>query len=472
MYQNLLFSMKKRILDESIDAFNNHPAYSAKVKVYNKFPYEKRIQFGVLLKNASASTIRLSADNYMAELYSHVRMAKSGNFPGLGIEWVRENSLEITTEVTEDVSDQVDPTQRRFFTQNQITAGRGLTTLADNVGQVQVTVNGESVTPEYVNGTQKIVLLRYCPLQGATVLVRYYKKNLAPPGVYVIDFPSANQFVVCPIYIIMEEMVIDNTLGTENTASLDNSGIYPGSEELYLKSSHGGDPYLFVRDTDYSIDNATGLITFLKPLPKGLELLADYRYQTGDSYGPYNFRAYQENHEAIPGVVLCLGRRSQKDDRQVVLVSDKRSEQALIYGGHWTMSLSMNVIAKDPVQMEEMTDHMVNYLWAERKNILEFEGITLNRVEPTGETEETFVDTTGDLYYEQALDIEVMTEWQYFVPFLWEIKHIYVNNTLMRYEDVAKNFKVSLSNDMVFRPLKPDMRKVAKYGVTGYERVI
>jgi len=69
-------------------------------------------------------------------------------------------------------------------------------------------------------------------------------------------------------------------------------------------------------------------------------------------------------------------------------------------------------------------------------------------VEPTGETEETFIEGTGDLYYESSVDISVMTEWQRFVPYLITIRDIFVNFIL-----------------------EPDVREVIKYPTEGYERV-
>ena len=470
MYQNLLFAVKKRILDEVIDGFNRHPAYSNKVKIYHKFPYEERIQYGVLLRNTSASQIRMSADNYMADVISHVRLARDANYPGYSIEWVRENSLAVTKKIEEDVSDQLSPTQRRFFTTHQILAGRGNTHFADNVGQVKVIINGVETLPEFVNGENKIVMLHGAPAQGAIVKVTYWYRIMSDPGIYVIDFTEDNQFVVAPIYIIEDEKVIQNTSGTEVTANLDHQLVYPGSEDLYLQSENGGSPVWLKRDTDYTIDYPTGLITFLIPLEKSFNLLADYRYQPGDSWGPYTFRIYQEIHEAIPGVVICMGRRAKKGDRQIVLVSKYREQQAKIYGGHWDMSLSLAVIAKDPIQMEEMADHLVNYLWGQRKNVLEYEGITLSSVQPTGESEETFIDLTGDLYYETSVDVAVMTEWQEFVPYFYEIRKIPANMHLLDHRQI-QDYKIDVNLSMTPIDLTPDTRRVIKYGVTSYERV-
>ena len=413
MYQNLLYAVKKRMLDEVELAFQNHPAFDKKVIVSNKFPYSERVQFGAILSNTSASQLRLSADNYMSELYSHVRLCRQGTYPGLAVEWVRENLQHITSYmVNEDVSSQLDPTLRLFRTSQQILEGPGNTKYANNIGMVVVMVDGYPVLPEYVNGERRVIMLRRAPSAGAKVLVSYHYRNLAAPGIYTIDFPETSEavdgkpipnsepsdptvarvFFIYPLYTVYGEIVIDRTSGTETTAQLDHvgGGIYNGSDSLSLVYPMSKSPQPLVRGTNYSINYSTGLVTFLTHLPTGFTLMADYRWSPDSSYvnGPYKFTAFEDNHEVIPGIVLSIGRRATKGDRQVIIVSNKRSPQAKIYGGHWTMSLEFKVIAKDPMQTAQMGDQIVSWLWGVRKNILEFEGITLNSVEPSGEMEE------------------------------------------------------------------------------------
>jgi hypothetical protein len=176
---------------------------------------------------------------------------------------------------------------------------------------------------------------------------------------------------------------------------------------------------------------------------------ADYYTALSSQVGPYTFKPYQEVHTAIPGVVICMARRAVLGDLQIVNVTNSREPQARIFGGHWNMSLSLGVISKDSIQMEEMVDQLVNWLWAVRKNRLEFEGITLNRVEPTGETEESFIESTGDLYFESTVDIDVMSEWQKFIPYPYALRLFEVHTFA----------------------LEPDMRTVIRVPIVGYEKV-
>ena len=106
----------------------------------------------------------------------------------------------------------------------------------------------------------------------------------------------------------------------------------------------------------------------------------------------------------------------------------------------------MGVIAKDPMQMEQMTDRLVEYLWGVRKNDLENEGLTLNSVEPSGETEEVHIDATGDLYYESSVSISIMSEWQLFKPYTPYLK---INNIVVI----------------------PSLNPVFKGPIVGYERL-
>ncbi len=418
MYQRLMYAIKRRILDESEDAFKEHPAFSEKVRVYNKFPYDERVQFGIILRNASSSLIRLSADNFMSDLYSHVKIAKQGTHPGIAIEWVRENEGNITEYVEEDVSSQLDPTRRIFTTNYPITAGPNNTDYATSPGQVRVTLDGTKVMPQFVYGEDSEVWLTQAPNAGTVAKIWYNRRAIVPPSIHIVEFTEDNQFIVGMIYVIDNELLIEETTGLETTVNLVNSNVDTNSEEIWLTYKNGTKIVALENGVDYSINYATGLITFLQPLQSNYSIYADYRYQPpGNVTGPYVFTEYQENHEAIPGVVLSIGRRAKKGDKQAVIVSQSNELQAKIYGGHWEISLDLAVIAKDPMQMEQMTDHIISYLWGERKNRLEYEGIALNSVEPTGETEETHVESTGDLYYESGVSINLQSEWQRFVPY-------------------------------------------------------
>lgn len=446
-YENLLVGMKGRIMDEAELAFENHHAFSEKVKIYNKFPYQERIQYGVVLRNASASQIRLSPDNFISDLFSLTRLARTGNFPGNSIEWVRENADSITEVTTEDVTLQLGSTQRLFHTTKQILAGPGNTLFSDSPGHIKVKVNGVKQNAVSVDGEERAVLLVRAPGDGVPVEVTYWSRHIVEPSIFAVEFTEDNEFYLDSYFTIEDELVIERTTGTETTATLANTNVWTNTELIYQAHTDGKKIVAFDEGIDYTIDLLTGVITFLTPLQKNYSIYADYYYKDLNYLnGPFRFKDYQEIHDAIPGVIISIGRRAMKGDKQIIQVSQIREQQARIYGGHWEMSMELAVIAKDPMQMQEMTDHLVTFLWGIRKNVLEWEGITLNSVEPTGESEKTHIDTTGDLYYESSVSVNVQTEWQSFEPYLplIRIKNIYV---------------------------LPDGRPVLKAPIVGYEKL-
>lgn len=453
MYQNLLFGVKRRILTEVEGAFQNHPVFSPKVEVKNKFPYNERVQYGVILRNTAASQIRMSADNYMADITSHVRLIRVKGCPGTSIEWVKENEPYITNWYEEDLTLRIDPTQRQYITAFPMLNGAGNTNYADSAMQIRVIKNGLEIYAESVDGENKRVILSQAPQLGDTLKICYYRRVLADPGVYQVSFLSDDQFEVRAMYEIDGEVLVGKTTGTESTLTLQRFPLSEKSEQIYLDYENRvvrEDPkILLVRGVDYSIDYTTGEVTFLLPLPENYILKASYYTALTNPWGPYTFKPYHEIHEAIPGVVICMGRRAVLGDLQAINVSRLREPQARIYGGHWNMSLSLGVIAKDSIQMEEMVDQIVNWLWAVRKNQMEYEGVTLTRVEPTGESEETFIESTGDLYFESSVDIDLMSEWQKFSPYPYALRL----------------FNISLFG------MEPDTRTVIKLPTVGYETV-
>lgn len=452
MYQNLLFGVKRRILTEVEGAFHNHPVFSPKVEVKNKFPYNERVQYGVILRNTAASQIRMSADNYMADITSHVRLIRVKTYPGTSIEWVKEDEPYITNRYEEDISLRVDPTQRLYTTTYPILNGPGNTNYADSPMQIKVIKNGVEISAESVDGEKREVMLSQAPLLGDTLKIQYYRRVLADPGIYEVSFLSDDQFEVRAMYEIDGEVVVEKTTGTETSITLQRFPLSERSEQIFLdfENRTTDDPIIpLEKDVDYSINYATGVVTFLLPVPINYILKASYYTALTDPWGPFQFKPYHEVHNAVPGVVICMGRRAVLGDLQAINVSRLREPQARIFGGHWNMAMSLGVIAKDSIQMEEMVDQIVNWLWAVRKNQMEYEGITLNRVEPTGESEETFIESTGDLYFESSVDIDLMSEWQKFIPYPYALR---------------------LFNITLFE-MEPDTRTVIKLPTVGYETV-
>jgi hypothetical protein len=201
---------------------------------------------------------------------------------------------------------------------------------------------------------------------------------------------------------------------------------------------------------------------------KNFKLYCDYRYELGTT-GPYTFNPYQEVNNALTGVIISIGRRASKGDKQVILVSDTREPMAVIYGGHWDMSLSLGVISKDSIQLGEMVDFLISDFWGNKKNVLEFEGITMTSMQPSGETEDVYDSATSLMYFESSVDINIMTEWQKFVPYLWKIKDFEMD---FRKMPKTSDFYVTKGLGLEDQKAVSEEMAVVKYPILGYERVM
>lgn len=95
MYYHLLSALKRRLINELQDSFAQHPLYNKLVpNIQNKYSFNERPQFGIVIKGGSANKVALSADNFLGTVESHVMLAYYGQ-PSYPIEWVREDQQAI-----------------------------------------------------------------------------------------------------------------------------------------------------------------------------------------------------------------------------------------------------------------------------------------------------------------------------------------------------------------------------------------
>lgn len=427
MENNLLRVVKYRVMDELRKSVQRHQVYRDKVDVYHKFPYEERPMMGVILRNASSSRIKLSPDDHAGVLKSHLGLARAENYEGKFLDWVWEDYNNLTKYAeNEDLSSQLSgsPTfgNNRFFTvtNKPIVSGFNNTKIADNFRQIVVTLNGEKVIPEFLDGEKGIFALTSAPATGSNLRVSYYYKNVAAPGRYYIEILDNGKFVIDPFYSIRSEVVIQKTIGTETNAQLDHGNLYGDFDSLYtLKGEYSNKIYL-ERGTDYTIIQS-GYITFLNPLISETTLYANYRY-AGDPLGPFDIpKPFHYVNEAIPGVILAFSNQISVGDRMVVIVYPNREPAANMQSGHYQMTFDIEVFTRDPFQLSDLTDHIVGDIWGTRRLLLIDEGLTIEEMDPTGETEEEYDTNTGDLYYKCSINLQIMTEWKRFIPFLTDI---------------------------------------------------
>lgn len=95
MYYHLLSALKRRVVLELQDSFSRHPVYEKLVPfIQNKFAFDERPQFGIVVKGSSGNKAQLSADNFVGVVTSHVMLAYFDK-PAFLLEWVREDTAAV-----------------------------------------------------------------------------------------------------------------------------------------------------------------------------------------------------------------------------------------------------------------------------------------------------------------------------------------------------------------------------------------
>jgi len=402
VYYYLSRAIKRRFINELQDSFSRHPQFKKIVPwIQDRFAYEERPAWGIVVKNASASRIQYSADNYQGTVISYIQKADvmddDGNrYPGNSIEWVREDTCVIVEN---------DPS-------------------------------------------------------GATFP--------SPPGLYYIDWVENDEFMVDPLLDIVREFLVEFDPGDISigySVIVSAGVIHPGTLFVYTQ-----DNYTYVEGTHYTVDYATGTITFIVEIDDYSRIYADYKYPT-DSRGPYKVPGPNTFiNDAIPGVIMAFGRAYHQGDKSAIIVTQKREIQALEYGGKWEISLTFDVLAQDPIQLEEIADLVLMYVWGEKKNHLEFEGLIIQDISHGGEADEVYDETGQNLYYLASMDLSVQADWNLHVPVPFQIYAIEFVEDLQAYRTAQGDEILALTNTLRVVPsLTPYMPKA---GLThNYERI-
>jgi len=345
IYYFLSRAIKRRIIHELRDSFGRHYQY-AKItaSIQDKFAYKERPQYGIVVKNVSASKVQLSADNFLGHVSSHVQKANIEGKDGSSIEWIREDTNAILNN-----------------------------------------------TP---SGTFP-----------------------SPQGTYYVNWESDKEFMIDPLLSVEKEFLVEFEKGDTSigqTATVSAETIYPGTLFLFTDEQT-----VLVENSHYSVNYDDGIITFLTDLTYH-RIYADYHYPA-ESRGPYVVTENSFNHTAIPGVIIAFGRNMHTGDGSAIIVTNKRTLTALEYGGNWEISISFDVLSRDPRQMEEIADLVLMFMWGEKKNMLEFEGIHITDISHGGEADEVYDETGQDMYYMVSMDMALRTDWSIHVPVPFKI---------------------------------------------------
>ena len=235
------------------------------------------------------------------------------------------------------------------------------------------------------------------------------------PGVYFLEIltvpTNANEtgtFAIDPFLTITDEPLLQFISGVEHEAQLQEA---PAKGTLYLWDNSR---YLLREGVDYTCDKS-GAVQFLATHNPGSTITASYRFTT-PSIGPVPFHWNTADWTTLPGVVLAFGKRACVGDKVAIVVTQKREDTALAYGGKFEMSFDLDVIATDPLQMEEIADFAVMSLWSEKKPKLELEGIEIIDISLGGESEETYDETADIYYYMSSVSLQMRADWEVHVP--------------------------------------------------------
>jgi hypothetical protein len=296
--------------------------------------------------------------------------------------------------------------------------------------QLGIVVKGSSANKiqlsadNFIGIVQSHIMLAYVgqpvyPLEWVREdLIRVKERGLETlPGVYFMEILQAPEYegdlgyyVLDPLLTVTDEAVLAFQTGVEREAQLQQ---IPVRKTLRLWENR---KFLLREGIDYNIDYTTGAIELLGRFVPNAILTADYRY-AADSIGPVPFKWNSADFETLPGVVMAFGKRSETGQKVAVVVYQDRVDTAQAYGGRFETSFDLDVISRDTDQVEEITDLVMMYMWADKKRAqLATEGIEVVDVSMGGEAEDIY-DETADLnYYQASMSVQLQADWEIHVP--------------------------------------------------------
>jgi len=97
VYYFLSEAVKRRFILELRTFWGFHPSYRDDLvgNIQGKYAFEERPQYGIIVKMGSGNHVRLSPDNFRGTVESYVALARVPSFPGMAVEWVREDGRAI-----------------------------------------------------------------------------------------------------------------------------------------------------------------------------------------------------------------------------------------------------------------------------------------------------------------------------------------------------------------------------------------
>lgn len=540
-YYYLTGALKRRVLHELKMCFSHYfPEHKDILDYINhKYVFKNRPQKGIVVTNAGASPMRLSADNFQGIVASYVMLANLDQKPSVSIEWVKEDMLALQrtnqfpseagiyyieiyskdslkntisqqeyddailregekpfyfyvdpllsvtkehiltiTEANENTCYLMNPNPRegsvRVFADDYLLMNghrlilkanqslylnEGFVKLGFKEGHVKPKLVSTNVEPyNIVFGVNDILELSFneipvtipldSGLKSASDIVTDIYSTLSG----ALDLNTFSVYNEGGKLIIESEQTLEVLPSSANTLFGFEEGFVPVeikgfmlpprlSNDLDIEAVVDGTPFVFKTHEgryqptyyekvlkafdgltvlleqygEYTYDTTDGKITLAHPHPVGTKIFASYKYPT-ESRGPFGIDKDTSNNKAIEGVILAFGRRIVDGDKMAVVVHDKREDVAKEYGGRWEISVDIDIITRDPMTREELSDMVLMYFFAYRKEAMTDEGLELLDVSFGGEAEEIYDDVGQDYYFNSSITLTFQTDWSIHVP--------------------------------------------------------
>lgn len=206
---------------------------------------------------------------------------------------------------------------------------------------------------------------------------------------------------------------------------------------------------------DYFYDKDRNEVVFRRLPQNGDNPTVSYKY-AAPSIGPFSLDNGYIVNAAIPGVVLGFSRALAVGDKQIVIVSNKKEPQADLYGGKFRVSLSMDIVALDPMQQEEITD-LTSFFFLANKQKFDSDGLVMEEVSIQGESEQPYDGNTTDQIYIGSISVAFLADWEFSIPLPVRIRDTY-------FKEVEQHYIEILGPDTSISPttLFPDFSKISE----------
>jgi len=227
---------------------------------------------------------------------------------------------------------------------------------------------------------------------------------------------------------IRDIIPVDELFDNSFRVILPDPDIIPKSVDVWVKND-------LMSHEDFTFDSETNDLVFYEPIASDVDLKVSYFHSLA-SQGPHTFSAYGSNNQAIPGCVLSFAKQAEVGGKQLIIVSDRPEPSAEEYGGKFNVTFTLDIVALDPIQQEEITDLTAMYLLA-LKDQFDAEGLFLSEVSIQGESEQPYDENTTDQYYMASVGVTFMTDWHIRKAIPIKIRDTYVRLVASMYSEAA-----------------------------------